>query len=451
MKRLKIFKAYFVLWLFVYFIAISNLETFKLYFLSTLTFNIAIVALLGIGTFMILKAAKDLTMVTGTFGVLMYKKGNLSFYLKGIEKIFPSNIADKIKSRAQNGTLLFTQQESEDILAWLEEKYSNQNKYNNFFIGTVLMIGLLGTFAGLLGSISSMGNIVSSLAGSKVDIGKIMADFAIPLSSMAVGFGSSLFGVIAAILLSIKGYLLNKAQESLLSGVENWLQEKTVEKISEDNKAGALLSSTTLQKRQKSYMDVFIEQIAHLSYEMKEVSAVNREFQSTFIDTLSELKNSSKQEQEILFQIKNSLEDIAQSSSQNGSYITSNNILLKELSENSNSQLQDLLATQKHQNDKIEENFKTLSTITIHEHKALEKREHTIANMVVKQERREQENKLNIFNMADSLDSMDKNIKKRLSKLETLIEKKPINSDNHSKFEDTIDFMKKHFSREEKV
>ena len=53
MKRLKIFKAYFVLWLFVYFIAISNIETFKLYFLSTLTFNIAIVSLLSIGSFMI--------------------------------------------------------------------------------------------------------------------------------------------------------------------------------------------------------------------------------------------------------------------------------------------------------------------------------------------------------------------------------------------------------------
>ena len=220
MKRLKIFKAYFVLWLFVYFIAISNLETFKLYFLSTLTFNIAIVAILSIGTFMIFKAAKELTMVTGTFGVLMYKRGDLSFYLKGIEKVFPSTIAEKILSRAKSGTMLFTKQESDDILAWLEEKYSNQNKYNNFFIGTVLMIGLLGTFAGLLGSIASMGAIVSSLAGSNVDIGKIMADFAIPLSSMAVGFGSSLFGVISAILLSIKGYLLNKAQEALLKSIE---------------------------------------------------------------------------------------------------------------------------------------------------------------------------------------------------------------------------------------
>ncbi len=436
MKRLKIFKAFFVLWLFVYFIAVSNLETFKLYFLSTLTFNIAIVALLAIGSFMLFKAAKDLTMVAGTFGVLMYKKGDLSFYLKGIEKIFPSNIANKIQSRAQSGTLLFTQQESEDILAWLEEKYSNQNKYNNFFIGTVLMIGLLGTFAGLLGSIASMGSIVSSLAGSDVDIGKIMADFAIPLSSMAVGFGSSLFGVISAILLSIKGYLLNKAQESLLSGVENWLQEKTVEKVSSENKAGAIESSTMLDSRQKSYMDVFVEQISSLSHEMKEVSAVNRQFQSTFIETMRDLKSNSQQEQEFLYQMKNSLVDIAKSSEKNSTY-----------SSNNQTQLQELLMMQKGQNEQLE----AFSSSNIQEQEAMQRREDTITNMVIKQERKEQENKINIFHMADSLESMDKNIKRRLIKLEILMQKKSKDENKHTKLEDTIDFMKKHFSHEEKV
>lgn len=436
MKRLKIFKAYFVIWLFVYFIAISNLETFKLYFLSTLTFNIAIVSLLGIGAFMLLKAAKDLTMVTGTFGVLMYKKGDLSFYLKGIEKIFPSNIADKIKVRAESGTLLFTQQESDDILAWLEEKYSNQNKYNNFFIGTVLMIGLLGTFAGLLGSIASMGSIVSSLAGDDVDVGKIMADFAVPLSSMAVGFGSSLFGVISAILLSIKGYILNKAQETLLGGVENWLQTKTVESISSEDKSGALMPSTMIQRHQHSYMDIFVEQIATLSRDMKEVAAVNRQFQSAFIETVSALKNSSKQEQELLFNMKNSLEEIATSTMIHSKYAAT-----------SQTQLSDLLQMQEAQNRELTRLLSKENEGT----KALERREHIITNMVLKQEQKEQENRMNIFQIADSIDSVDKNMKERLDKLEALVKKEPYHDTSYSPLDETIDFMKKHFSTKDKV
>jgi hypothetical protein len=429
MKRLKIFKAYFVLWLFVYFIAISNLETFKLYFMSTLTFNIAIVALLAIGTFMIFKAAKDLTMVTGTFGVLMYKRGDISFYLKGIEKVFPSNIAKKIERRAKSGNILFTQQESEDILSWLEEKYSNQNKYNNFFIGTVLMIGLLGTFAGLLGSIASMGSIVSSLAGDNVDIGKIMGDFAVPLSSMAVGFGSSLFGVISAILLSIKGYLLNKAQESLFLGVENWLQEKTVEKISDDNKAGALTPSTTLQNHQPSYMDLFLEQISTLSRELKELSSVNREFQTEFVETIRELKKSSIHERELLFEMKNSLQEIAVNSEKNISYHQDSQKLLSDISKTNDSKLDYLIDSQQKQYTIEQENKKD--------------RDISLNKLLQSQKRRDTEYKMSMFHMAEFLENMDRKIDNRLSKLETL------SQDNNKS--NRNDFMQSHFRSKTKV
>jgi biopolymer transport protein ExbB/TolQ len=412
MKRLKIFKAYFVLWLFVYFIAISNIETFKLYFLSTLTFNIAIVSLLAIGTFMILKAAKDLTMIAGTFGVIMYKKGDISFYLKGIEKIFPSTIAQRIKERAQKKTLYFSQQEAEDILAWLEEKYSNQNKYNNFFIGTVLMIGLLGTFAGLLGSIASMGGIVSSLAGSNVDIGKIMAGFSVPLSSMAVGFGSSLFGVISAILLSVKGYLLNKAQESLLTGVENWLQARTIE-----NSADEVISTTTLQSRQKSYMDIFVDQISSLKDQMREVADENREFQATFKSTIDQLKSDSKQERDVLWAIKESLSELA-----------TNNIESARSNQDLKRYLEALYALQK---DSQED---------------LKRKDHILVSMISKQEKKDDMLKMGLFQVVDAIENMDKNISKRDRKLEKLLKIKNSTNEHNSgsKIEDIGDFMKNH-------
>jgi biopolymer transport protein ExbB/TolQ len=401
MKRLKIFKAYFVLWLFVYFIAISNIETFKLYFLSTLTFNIAIVSLLSIGSFMIFKAAKDLTMIAGTFGVIMYKRGDISFYLKGIEKIFPSTIAQKIKDRAQKQTLYFTQQEAEDILAWLEEKYSNQNKYNNFFIGTVLMIGLLGTFAGLLGSIASMGGIVSSLAGSNVDIGKIMAGFSVPLSSMAVGFGSSLFGVISAILLSVKGYLLNKAQESLLSGVENWLQAKTVEQTTDE-----VISSNTLESRQKSYMDIFVEELSSLKDQMREVSDENREFQTTFKSTIEQLKDDSKYERDVLWAIKDSLSELS-----------TNNVESARSNESLKRHLESLYSLQKDSQDD------------------LKRKDHILVSMISKQEKKDEMLKMGLFQVVDAIENMDKNISEKNRKKEP---------SGGSKVEEINDFMRNH-------
>ena len=283
MKRIKIFKAYFVLWTFIYFIAYSNKETFIEYFMSTLTFNIVIFTILGIGTFMLFKASKDITMLAGTFGVLMYKKNGLSFYLKGLEKILPSTIARKIQHRVEKNNLMFTQQEADDLLGWMDEKFSNQNKYNNFFIGTVLMIGLLGTFAGLLGSIGSMSAIVASLAGDNIDIGKIMAGFSGPLSSMAVGFGSSLFGVISAIILSIKGYILNKSQASLIEGVENWLNSKILDSVDESI---ASTPTNELEDRQKSFIDIFIEAIDTLSHKINKLSESNEEFKKELLASL---------------------------------------------------------------------------------------------------------------------------------------------------------------------
>ncbi len=308
MKRIKIFKVYFILWLFVYFIAISNIESFKLYFMSTLTFNIAIVTLLAIGTIMLLRGAKDLVMIAGTFGVLMYKKNNLSFYIRGIEKVFPTNIAHKIKRRAEQGMLIFTQQEKEEILSWIDEQFANQNKYNNFFIGTVLMIGLLGTFSGLLGAIGNMGSIVMSLSGSNIDIGKIMASFSGPLSSMAVGFGSSLFGVISAILLSIKGYLLNRSQATVLDGVENWLNANTVESIEPVSEAAE--RKEALAEKKPGFMDLFVDKMGALHHEIATLNRNNHEMKEAFSATVELMKNMQAMHYKTLQGVMHSLQTL---------------------------------------------------------------------------------------------------------------------------------------------
>ncbi len=421
MKRLKIFKAYFVLWLFVYFIAITNIETFKLYFMSTLTFNIAIVAILSIGTFMLLKAAKDLTMVAGTFGVIMYKKGDISFYLQGIEKIFPSTIAQKIASRAKKRMLYFTRQEADDILAWLEETYANQNKYNNFFTGTVLMIGLLGTFAGLLGSIASMGGIVSSLAGSDVDIGKIMAGFATPLSSMAVGFGSSLFGVISAVLLSIMGYLLNKSQASLLGGVENWLQSRIIE---ESYEAKSEESQTAIVQANRSTLDLFLEQIGTLSSQIAHFSEQNSRTQQQIEHLSAKIAHDTKSNQTIFEQVSQSFEVLAKSHQEQ----TKTNQAITGI----------LRKMQSDQQKSAEE---------------LQRRDYIITNMMRKFEDREDAIKVGLFNIVEAIESMNSHLKQKDETIQKIlhesIAQRKSTTHSHTKIDEIGAFMKRHFQHQE--
>lgn len=421
MKRIKIFKAYFILWLFIYFLIVSNLETFKEFFLSTLTFNVAIVSILAIGTFMILKASKDLTFIAGTFGVLMYKKRDLAKHIQGIEKYFPSNISNKIKSRVDSGVLLFSLQEKEEILTWIDEKFSNQNRYNNFFIGTVLMVGLLGTFTGLLGSIGSMANIVSSLSGG-VDISSIMAQFSGPLSSMAVGFGSSLFGVISAILLSIKGYLLNKAQAVLLEGAENWLNSCTLEATTSDDKQTAIISSNTLSHHQKSFMDVFVDQISQLNRQMGEIASSNKEFKQGFLMTIKEVQKGYNEQRGILNSINDSLLELSKNSEKN-IQLNTKHLQMVDNSHKQNQQKLSVISAGLEKNVQIsellEKNMESLNSTTSATISQLSKKDKILTDMVIKQENRDSDREIEFFQIIDTMEDLNKSIKNDKQKTES--------------------------------
>ncbi len=309
MKRLKIMKSYMVLWLFIYFLVHSNIEAISVFFFATLTFNLAVLTLLTIGIIMVMKAAINLVMLAGTFGILAYKKDNLAFYLQDIDKIMPANIAHMFYARAEKGVLLFTTEESRDVIEWIEEKFSHQNRYTNYFIGTVLMIGLLGTFSGLLIAIDDMGRIILSLSGD-IDLAKVISDFSGPLGGMAVGFGSSLFGVIAAIILGLMGYILNKNQETLVEGVEDWLKGRIIN-------TGGITSTTSIgtevsdmPDHKASFMEVFIDNISTLSNEMSKMSQTNERLNSATIASIQAARDEHEISVTLFEDINKSLKNI---------------------------------------------------------------------------------------------------------------------------------------------
>lgn len=306
MKRLKIMKAYAVLWLFIYFLVHSNLEAMSTFFFATLTFNLAVLTILVIGIIVIMKSAINLIMLAGTFGILAYKKDNLTFYLEGIENIMPANIAHMFHSRAEKGVLLFTSEESRAVVEWIDEKFSNQNRYINYFIGTSLMIGLLGTFTGLLVSIDQMGKIILSLTGD-IDLGEVIRSFSGPLGGMAIGFGSSLFGVIAAIILGLKGYILNKNQETLIEGVEDWLKGRIIDSPSMGSSAGLVSPTEELPQHKSSFLDVFIDNISLLTKEMAKISMTNERLHSITIASVQQARDEHEATYEVLESMNNNL------------------------------------------------------------------------------------------------------------------------------------------------
>jgi hypothetical protein len=411
--------------------------------MSTLTFNIAIVTLLAIGTIMLLKGAKEVVMLAGTFGVLMYKKRNLPFYIRGISKVLPGNIADKIKKRVENNLLVFTQQEKEEILSWIDEQFANQNKYNNFFIGTVLMIGLLGTFSGLLGAIGSMANIVMSLSGSEINISQVMAGFSGPLSSMAVGFGSSLFGVISAILLSIKGYLLNRAQASLLDGVENWLNTNTVDTL-QIQKEDRAENGLEIMQKQPAFMDIFVDKMGELHKEIHMLNQNNKTLHEMFMNSMKYIENIQNRQQqsmhsmaEVMQTLYRQSENSAQSTNQLAQIVQQSQLKQQKLL----SELVDLQKREIYQMTDLNTQMEDLAHISIKSQQQSNFNEEKIANLLENSKNDDQ--RMLLFQMADTIDSMHRDILKQMQNIkpDTL----QIHPAQKSEQPEESSFLEKHF------
>lgn len=312
--------------LFLVFLVYSNFSIISTFFMATLNFNIAILTMFLIGLLVVYQSAIRLTMLAGTFGILAYKKGkDLEFYLQGITELMPATIAHMFNRRAQKGVLYFTESEAKDVTTWLSDQFFNQKSYTSFFVGTSLMLGLFGTFTGLLVAIDEMGSIILSLGGDDIDIAEIMTGFSGPLGGMAIGFASSLFGVASAIILNVMQYILTRNQAAFLEDVEDWLKGKIIESQSSDvleeittafSKEGKVLSQQSSVQGQATsglpagFIDIFIDTMGDFTQKLEKSNKSSQELYEVITSNLSENTKASEHESLLLESVDNSLKEL---------------------------------------------------------------------------------------------------------------------------------------------
>ncbi|MFK2821518.1 hypothetical protein [Arcobacter sp. YIC-80] len=320
MRRIKILKIYFIFLLFLVFLVFSNIQLISTFFFATLTFNVAILTIFSIGLLILYQAAIKLTMLSGTFGILAYKKGKaLEFYLQGITGVFPATIAHMFNKRAKKGVLYFTQNEAKDVSDWLADQFFNQKGYTNFFVGTSLMLGLFGTFTGLLVAIDEMGAIILSFGGDDIDLGEVMTSFSGPLGGMSVGFASSLFGVASAVILNVMQYILTRNQAAFLHDVEDWMKGKIIESQSSEALEESGLpqmivnqgsSSNAVASPGAGFLDVFIDTMGNFTEKLEKSNSTTEEMYKIINDNLSSSNKNDEKETMLLEDIVNNLREL---------------------------------------------------------------------------------------------------------------------------------------------
>ncbi|KRE16917.1 hypothetical protein ASE63_14490 [Bosea sp. Root381] len=99
-----------------------------------------------------------------------------------------------------------------------------------YLAGLLVFLGLLGTFWGLLETVSSVGNVIKSLrtgAEAGVLFDELKAGLAAPLAGMGLSFSSSLFGIAGSLILGFLELQIAQGQRRFRNEMENWLGTRT--------------------------------------------------------------------------------------------------------------------------------------------------------------------------------------------------------------------------------
>jgi len=115
----------------------------------------------------------------------------------------------------------------EGIRAHLDES----REISRYMIGLLVFLGLLGTFWGLLGTISSVGKAIGGLQVGTGDFALVFetlkAGLQDPLAGMGTAFSSSLFGLGGSLVLGFIDIQASHAQNRFFNEMEEWLSGVT--------------------------------------------------------------------------------------------------------------------------------------------------------------------------------------------------------------------------------
>ncbi|HXF89668.1 MAG TPA: flagellar motor protein MotA, partial [Xanthobacteraceae bacterium] len=97
---------------------------------------------------------------------------------------------------------------------------------SRYMTGLLIFLGLLGTFWGLIETVSSVGDVVRSLrvgGDASTVFDTLKEGLAAPLAGMGISFSSSLFGLAGALVLGFLDLQTSQAQNRFHTDLEDWL------------------------------------------------------------------------------------------------------------------------------------------------------------------------------------------------------------------------------------
>ena len=124
------------------------------------------------------------------------------------------------------GRMAITTPVMRSILDSISTRLEEARDLSRYMTGLLVFLGLLGTFWGLIETVSSVGGVIENLnvggeAGAVLD--SLKQGLAAPLSGMGISFSSSLFGLAGSLVLGFLDLQMGQAQNRFYTDLEDWL------------------------------------------------------------------------------------------------------------------------------------------------------------------------------------------------------------------------------------
>ena len=123
----------------------------------------------------------------------------------------------------QNLSLATTRTLLDSIAVRLDEN----RELVRYLAGLLVFLGLLGTFWGLIETVSAVGRVINSLRPDSAALDELKTSLGPMLSGMGVSFSASLFGLAGSLVLGFLDLQAGQAQNRFYTELEDWLVVST--------------------------------------------------------------------------------------------------------------------------------------------------------------------------------------------------------------------------------
>jgi len=131
----------------------------------------------------------------------------------------------------RKGKVMLSPMAMRSLLDSIDARLDEARDILRYMVGLLVFLGLLGTFWGLLDTVSSVGAVISSLSVASDDImatfGALKDGLQRPLNGMGTAFSCSLFGLAGSLVLGFLDLQTSQAQNQFYNDLEEWLSGVT--------------------------------------------------------------------------------------------------------------------------------------------------------------------------------------------------------------------------------